>query len=476
MTWPVLVPEALLGAAALGLLLLPRLLPRPAGARRWVRLASPAFASLLLLLAFGLELWLGATVTTLFGGGFVQDRFALFAKAALLLAAALALAGADWPAEDSQPAALALTLLGALGGMIAASAGDLVGLWAGLELAGLAGAALVGLRRPQAGIRLLLAGALGSALLAIGMAFLYASAGATRLDLIGRAFAGAAGVTLPLAVPVLLILAALGLRLLLAPFQYAAAEAALAGSPLGAALVAGLAPAAAAVVALRLLGSLAGLQAAWSWALAGAALLALLGGGLSALGARSLRGLIVSLAAGQAGWLAAGLSTHFRGGFAAALFLLGAFAVAATCAPALLGTADLPLGGLAGLAAARPARAAALALAALSLAGAPPLAGFFGEFAVAAELVRNGSVWLATAGGLGTLLATVAAVRALRVLYLEAPQAAEEAARPPGGDGPWTRLATGGAVALASVLAGYGLFAYPIHSLAVQGAAALGLR
>ena len=50
----------------------------------------------------------GATLATLFGGGVIQDRFALFAKAAALLAAGIAIAVSDWNAEDSISIGLAM--------------------------------------------------------------------------------------------------------------------------------------------------------------------------------------------------------------------------------------------------------------------------------------------------------------------------------------------------------------------------------
>ena len=130
-TYLVLVPEAIVVALALLLLIAGRwgFLPRTS------RAYLPQVAAVVVLIALGIELWAGASLTTYFGGALIQDRFALFAKAAALLTAALALASADWAAEDSLHLGLAMPLLAAFGIMVAASAGDVVGLWAGLELA-----------------------------------------------------------------------------------------------------------------------------------------------------------------------------------------------------------------------------------------------------------------------------------------------------------------------------------------------------
>src|SRR2546429_7067615 len=103
----------------------------------------------------------------------------------------------------------------------------------------------------------------------------------------------------------------------------------------------------------------------------------MVGGGAAALAVRSPRPRLAYLAVGQLGWVAAGLATHFRSGTAAALFLLGAFAVAATCGPPLLGRAEGGEPAIAGLGAVRPGGPAGLGLALLSLPGAPPPAGLF---------------------------------------------------------------------------------------------------
>ncbi len=466
----VLVPEALVVAGAAILLLAGRLGWVSRGSRRYL----PAVVVVLLLLAFAIELWVGATLSTYFGGGMIQDRFALFTKAAVLLAAAVAFAVVDWTAEDSLSISLAMPLLAAFGVMVAASAGDLVALWAGLELAAAAGVVMVSLRRPDLALRMLVTGAVASALVLVGLAFLYASVGTPDLKTM-REVLVTASPTFALAIPVFLLISGLALRAALAPFQLAGIPAVLGASPLGAGLVLGIVAVAAATVAIKLAGALGPIPPLYTPFLEVIAAVAMVGGGAAALASRSPRARIAYLAAGQIGWVAAGLVTHFRAGTAASLFLLGAFAVAATCGPAVMGRADGGQHALAGLGTLRPARAAGLALAMLSLAGAPPLAGFFGEFAVAAALAQSAHFGLLVLGVLGSILSVAAVAGTLRALYIQSP--VEESRRSQGSPLPVvTRLSTAGALLFCVVIAAYGLLSSPILGLADQGAEALGLR
>ncbi|MDQ6878478.1 MAG: hypothetical protein M3082_12470 [Candidatus Dormibacteraeota bacterium] len=466
----VLVPEALVVGTGLFLLA-----PGPVGAwRRSLRAYLPSIVAGVVVIAFIVELWAGGTLASLFGGGYVQDRFALFAKAAVLLVAATAIAVADWTAEDSLSVALAMPLLAAFGVMVAASAGDFVALWAGLELAAAAGVVLVGLHRPDLGLRLLISGAVATALLLVGFAFVYATAGTADLLTAPRILQSAAP-TLPLAIPVLLLLGGLAVRAGVAPFHLAALPAGLGATPVGAGLVLGLVAAAGSIVAIKLVAVLTPLPEMFSPYLAVVSAVAMVGGGAAALAVRAPRTRLAYLALGQIGWVAAGLATHFRVGLGASLFLLGAFALAATCGPVAMGRTEGGEGSLAGMGALRPARAAATAFAFLSLAGAPPLAGFFGEFSVAAALAQSGHFELLALGALGSVLSLAAALGTLRVIYIQSPP--EEGRRAGGFVLPaWTLFSTAGAVALCTVIAAYGLFGNPILSLAYQGAEALGLR
>lgn len=459
-----------MAGTALLLLLVGRLGVVP---RSW-RGYLPSIVAAVVLVALVVELWVGGTISSLFGGGFIQDRFALFAKAAVLLAVAAAIAAADWSAEDSPTIGLSMTLLAAFGVMVVASAGDFVGLWAGLELAAAAGVVLVGLRRPDMGLRLLIVGGVATALFVTGFAFVYATAGTADLLTARKVIAGAAS-TLPLAIPVLLLLGGLAVRAGIAPFHLATVSASLGASPLGSGILLGLVGAAALIAAIKVAALLSPASETLSLYLEVIAAVAMVGGGAAALGVRAPRARLAYLAVGQVGWVAAGLATHYLSGLGGSLFLVGAFVLAATCGPVVLAGVEGGEASLAGMGALRPARALGIAMVFLSLAGVPPLAGFFGEFAVAAALAQGGHFGLLALGLLGSVLSVAAALGTLRVLYLQSPP--EEGRRAVGFALPaWTLLSSAGAIAVCAVMVAFGAFANPILSLAYQGAEALGLR
>ena len=235
----VFAPEVIVVTAAVLLLVVGRF----AGLRKSFRRTLPAIVVVLIVVALAIELWAGATLGSYFGGALLQDRFSLFAKAAVLVAAGIAIAVTDWSAEDSLTISLAMPLLAAFGVMVAASAGDLVALWAGLELTAAAGVVLVSERRPDLGLRLLIAGGIASALLLTGMAFVYATAGTADMQALRHAML-AVSPTLALAIPVLLLLAGLSVRASLAPFHIAGIPVSLGASPLGSGLILGLVAAA----------------------------------------------------------------------------------------------------------------------------------------------------------------------------------------------------------------------------------------
>ncbi len=470
MRYVVLAPEALVVAMAVVVIAAGRLVWMPRAARPFL----PQAAVVLLLVALGIELWAGSIVSPFLGGALLQDRFALFVKATALVTATVVIAATDWAAEDSAYLGLAMPLVATFGVMVAASAGDVLGLWAGLELAAASGVVVVALRRPDLGLRLLVAGGIASALVLVGLVFVYATTGNADLSGIRAGLSGESP-AVPLAIPVLLAVAGLAIRAGVAPFHVATLPVGFGASPVGAGLVVGMAAVAAGVVAIKLAAALLPVPDVFAPYAQVVAAVAMVGGGAAALAVRSPRPRLAYLATSQLGWLAAGLSTHFRSGIGASVFLLGAFAVAATCGPALLGRAEGGEPAVAGLGVVRPLRAAGLALAMLSLAGVPPMPGFFGELAVAAALAQTQNFVLLGLGLFGAVMCVAATVSTLRVLYMQSPL--EDSRRGAVAALPAvTTLSSLGAIAFCAVLAAYVVFGYPIMSLADQGAEALGLR
>ncbi|HKF75822.1 MAG TPA: proton-conducting transporter membrane subunit [Candidatus Dormibacteraeota bacterium] len=462
-----LVPEVVVMGAALALLAAGRLLP--ARRRLWIHLLALVAA----VAALALELWLGAAVGTLFAGGWGQDRFALFAKAALLLGLIVLVAGsleANASGESGEDAgSLPLAFLVVFGGMVAASATSLVGLWVGLELAALAAVGAVGLSSREAGTRLLLLSGVAAALVAAGFAILYAMAGSASLAGLAAALRPGS-LSVPLALAVLLTLAGIVVRLALAPVLLITTDAGRPVSAVGAGALGALLLGVAAVVIAKVLSGLDAVNVAWAPWLAVLAATAMILGGLRAVTTRSPRALAAWLVVTQAGWIAAGFATHDRRGSAAALLVLAALLLAAAAAPALaVGGEREP--DLATLRQTEPVRAFGLVVLLLSLAGAPPLAGFVGEFAVAAELVRSSSAWLLAVGLLGSLLALVAVVRVLRLTYLGNPVEERRGARVRRAPRSWSPVSLAPAVLVLLFV----VLANPISGLAMQGAEALRL-
>ena len=328
------------------------------------------------------------------------------------------------------------TMLFALVGMGAACAAtNLLMLFLGLEAFTFAFYILVAIKRDslrggEAGLKYLLNGTLSAAILAMGMALVYAARGTLTLAVL--ASAGTYPEPLYLA-GCCLILLGMAFKLSLVPAHLWTADV-YQGAPAPVTALLSTASKGASLAALMLLLPLFG---AWHglhdilWLVA---LLSMVTGNLAALVQNNLKRMLAWSSVGQMGYVAVALVAAPAGGVRAAAFYLVAYAAAGVASFGVVSV--LPdeeerdtIEACRGLGYRNPLAGAALAVAMFSLAGIPPAAGFMGKFAVFAAALRGGEFTLALVGILSALVAVFFYLRVVVVMYMKPAALPAETAR-----------------------------------------------
>jgi NADH-quinone oxidoreductase subunit N len=411
--------------------------------------------------------------------------------------------------EDLASEVFGCLMIVASGIMITAMANELVLLFLGLELISIPTYVLLFLgRRDQASseatMKYFYLSILSSALLLYGFSFLYGLgkttiiAGTAANPGIREAFASSAalGVFWPLAsLAFVLVISGLGFKLAIAPLQFYAPDV-YQGTTSGNAGLLAVAPKVAgiaAIVRLVVVAMPATAEFAWQLALV-LAMLTMTIGNVCALWQRNVRRMMAYSSIAHGGYLLIGLATAsavaaaphgaYGGGVTAMLFYVLVYAIATMgtfAALAYLGSSDRDVNlidELAGVARAQPVVAGALALFMFSLAGLPPLAGFWGKlslFGSAVELATSGPTnlarWFAMLAVVGALNAAVAAAYYLRIVAVMYFQSA--AAPVPAAGGPLARVA---AVICALLVVGVGAWPGRFLDVAVQSESILRLQ
>jgi NADH-quinone oxidoreductase subunit N len=414
-------------------------------------------------------------------GAFLVDGYSLFFDVLVLTAAALTLlAGLAYSRrlEGLSGDFAGFVLLAALGAMLTASAGDMIALFASVELLSLNLYVMAALVRrewvpTQAALKYMLAGLTGSAVLAYGLAMLYGLTGETSLRAVGTVLTSARPDNPAVLLALTLVVGGFALKLGVAPLQWWVPEV-FDAAPLP-------------VLVFMVSGGLAALFAAlvrlteWSFGptqVAAPALLALLAaltmtaGNLAALFENRLRRILAYSTIAQLGYgLAALVALKQSGGIAAALILILGLSLSSVAALiAVLGYQQVmeseQLADLAGMSRHAPGLALLLGLAVASLIGAPPLAGFFGKFLVAQWVTQAGLAWLAILLLLNTLISAIYYLRILKVAFIDPSPFELDPVHH--GRALWTALA-----ALTAGLLLGGLFLGPMYSAATNAAKAL---
>ena len=413
----------------------------------------------------------------LFGGAFVQDSLALFAKRLFLGSAALSVLGSL--ALGRGPFARRtgeyhFALLVSLVGMLAlASARDLILLFVAFELMSIPLYVLTGFRKaeaeaPEAALKFFLVGTVSAAVIVYGMSFIYGATGTTALDAIPQALA----VRDPLVLLGLaLLLAGLGFKIAAFPFHMWAPDSyEAAPTPFVAWL--SVAPKAAGFVAIiRVYLEGAGAEAAvWLPLLAGLAAATIITGNLMAIPQQNIKRLLAYSGVAHIGYMLLGLAALSVSGVAMVLFYLvayvfgnmGAFLVVETVSQAE-GTDDLD--AYRGLAQRSPLLALAMLLFLLSLGGIPFVAGFWAKLYVFWAAAERGLYELVFLGAVLTVVALYYYLIVARKMYIDAPARPTPVAIP----GP-----LGAAIAVCVVgIVGIGVYPGPWVDLVTRVAASL---
>jgi NADH-quinone oxidoreductase subunit N len=421
------LPEIFMAVAAMALLLLGTFLKgNPTRIITWLTIV-------VLAMAFVVVAWEAPARSTAFQELFVADQFGRFMKLLVLIGSALALAMSTGYAEREQMARFefpVLILLATLGMMLMISANDLISLYLGLEMQSLALYVVAAFRREtvrstEAGLKYFVLGALSSGMLLYGASLVYGFAGTTRFQELATVLAGET-VSAGAVIGLVFISAGIAFKISAVPFHMWTPDV-YEGAPTPVTAFFAAAPkiAAMALFARVLLGPFGGLADEWRQILIVVSVGSMLLGAFAAINQTNIKRLMAYSSIGNVGYalvgLAAGTEQGLRGVLiymAIYLFMtLGTFA----CILAMKqkGRMVEQISDLAGLSRTNPMLALAFALFMFSMAGIPPLAGFFAKYFVFLAAVEAELYTLAVIGVLSSVVSAFYYWRIVRVMYFE---------------------------------------------------------
>ena len=433
---PVL-PEIVLSVGALLLVLY--------GAWRGERSSEGVNVGALILLIFTFFLVVTQTgrVTTL-NGAFIADPFARIMKALILIgSAATILLSRDYFQREridrfEYPILIVLCTIGM---MVMASANDLISLYLGLELQSLAAYVIAAFHRDdvkstEAGLKYFVLGALSSGMLLYGASLVYGFTGTVSFPGIVTALNGATSFGIVLGI--VFVAAGVAFKLAAVPFHMWTPEV-YEGSPTPVTAFFGSAPkvAAMAMTVRVFIGAFPDVTAVWQQIIVFVSIASMALGSFAAIGQRNIKRLMAYSSIGNVGYALIGLAAGSEEGIRGVIIYmviylamtLGAFAVLLSLRrkDKMFETID----DLSGLSRTHPWLAFCLAAMMFSLAGIPPLAGFFAKFYVFAAAIKEGLVTLAVVGVVTSVVGAFYYLRLVKVMYFDEAKAPYERI-PPG--------------------------------------------
>ena len=440
------LPEIFLAVASMALLMFGAFRGESPRASREMRSGAPAAANARVVswLAAAILVVTGVLVASspvqrasIFSDMFVSDAFADFSKLLILIGSVLTLVIAiDYnEREDMGRFEYAVLILFAtIGMMLMVSANDLISLYIALELQSLSLYVVAAFRRDsvmstEAGLKYFVLGALASGMLLYGASLVYGFAGTTSFQALAAIIGEQAGdPPLGLIFGLVFVAAALAFKVSAAPFHMWTPDV-YQGAPTPVTAFFSVAPKIAATMLLvRVLiqpfGTIVG---EWQQIVIAISILSMLLGAFAAINQTNIKRLMAYSSIGHIGYALIGLAAGDENGVRGVLIYMAIylFMNVATFAVILCmrrnGKMLEQISDLAGLSKTQPVVAAALAVAMFSLAGIPPLAGFFGKVYVFLAAISAGLYTLAVIGVLSSVVSAFYYLRIVRLMYFDEP-------------------------------------------------------
>ncbi len=373
-----------------------------------------------------------------FNSLFVVDEFAAFAKILLLMGAALTLILAmPFNAREGIPQFEfpVLILFAVLGMMMMVSANDLMSLYLGIELQSLSLYVLAAIRRDsmrsaEAGLKYFVLGALSSGIMLYGMTLVYGFAGSTGFDNLAALFADQAheGAPIGVIVGLVFIIAGLAFKVSAVPFHMWTPDV-YEGAPTPITAFFAVAPkiAAMALFVRVMLEPFGDLFDQWQQVIWFIALASMLLGAFAAINQTNIKRLMAYSSIGHMGFVLVGLAAGNQTGAQGVLLYLTIYlfmtvgTFACILAMRRQGRMIEDIDQLAGLSRTNPKMALALAIFMFSMAGIPPLAGFFGKYYVFLAAIQAELYTLVVVGLLSSVVAAFYYLRIVKLMYFDEP-------------------------------------------------------
>lgn len=402
-------------------------------------IAIGAFALAMATMFSGVRLGVlqnGAIPIFAFDGQFVDDSFARFAKALVLGAASLSIL-LSWSyfekSGQERPEYPVLIMFATLGMMLMISASNFLILYVGMELQSLSLYILSAFKRDdvrssEAGVKYFVLGALASCLLLYGISLIYGFSGGIDFVAVSSSLRNMEPLHPGAIVGMVFVISALVFKVSGVPFHMWTPDV-YEGAPTPVTAFFASAPKLAAFALLTRFLMLAaqGLTPEWHPIIAFISVSSMLWGAFAGLVQKNLKRLLAYSSIANVGYLLLALLIGGRAGIQAiliyssiyALNTLGAFAVL-LCLRRNRKSVD-SLDDLTGLSKTNPVIAMAMAIFMFSLAGVPPLAGFFGKYVVFLGAVKSGFLPLAVVGVLTSVVTAFYYLRLVKNMYFDAP-------------------------------------------------------